>query len=294
MSGLRDFDILCEASHNCGINCAANVKHFVKDDSLDRINFHGVENLIEVCLKNHMRLVQVSTLSVGGSTEAGKKDRLYENDLYFGQNLDNDYIRTKFLAERAILEARVERGLDAVILRAGNLMGRYSDGEFQINFLTNAFMRSLAAFHRLGACPVTALADVVELSPIDFTAAAMLTLAGVNSSFSVFNVNNNHTVTRGDIIFALNRHGLKIAIVTEKEFTGIMQAASENDSYSESIMSMTAYEAREGENLVPVESDNCFTVNALYRLGFKWPIVDDAYLERIISAVETLEFFQNL
>ena len=275
------------------INCAANVKHFVMDDVLDRVNFHGVENLIEVCLKNRMRLVQISTLSVGGNTKAGQKNRLYENDLYFGQRVENDYIRTKFLAERAILEARAERGLDAVILRAGNLMGRYSDGEFQINLLTNAFMRSLAAFNRLGACPVTALADTVEFSPIDATAAAMLTLAGVNSKFSIFNVNNNHTVTRGDIIFALNRHGFKIDIVTEREFAGILEAASENDSYSESVMALRAYEERE-DNIVQVESDNYFTINVLYRLGFKWPIVDDAYLEKVISAVESLEFFKNL
>ena len=59
-------------------------------------------------------------------------------------------------------------------------------------------------------------------------------------------------------------------------------------------MSMTAYDTRAGENLVPVDSDNYFTVNALDCLGFEWPIVDDAYLDRIISAVETLEFFQNL
>ena len=275
------------------INCAANVKHFVLDDVLDRINFHGVENLIEVCLRNHMRLVQISTLSVGGNTKAGLKNRLYENDLYFGQRVDNDYIRTKFLAERAILEARVERGLDAVILRAGNLMGRYSDGEFQINLLTNAFMRSLAAFNRLGACPVTALADTAEFSPIDATASAMLTLAGVNSKFSIFNVNNNHTVTRGDIIFAMNRHGYHINIVTEKEFARIVQEDLDNDSYSESVMTLMAYEEKE-DNIVPVESDNYFTINALYRLGFKWPIVDDVYLDKVISAVESLEFFKNL
>ena len=55
------------------INCAANVKHFVKDDILDRVNFHGVENLIEVCLRNHMKLVQISTLSVGGSMAAARE-----------------------------------------------------------------------------------------------------------------------------------------------------------------------------------------------------------------------------
>ena len=34
--------------------------------------------------------------------------------------------------------------------------------------------------------------------------------------------------------------------------------------------------------------------SSVYRLGFKWPIVDDTYLEKVISAVETLEFFKNL
>ena len=276
------------------INCAACVKHFVKDDILDRINFHGVENLIEVCLRNDMRLVHVSTLSVGGSMEAEQAGTVYENTLYFGQYVDNDYARTKFLAERAILEARVEKGLDAVILRAGNLMGRYTDGEFQINFNTNAFMRSLAAFNQLSACPITALAQTVEFSPIDATAAVVMKLAGVNKKFSVFNINNNHTVTQADIIFALKRHGFNINIVTENEFRGIMQEAMTDEAESETIMSLMAYDERGGERIIQVGSDNFFTTNALYRLDFKWPIIDDAYLEKVIEAVDTLEFFNKI
>ena len=276
------------------INCAANVKHFVKDDILDRINYHGVENLIEVCLRNRMRLVQISTLSVGGEMNAAQAVKLYENNLYIGQYVDNDYVRTKFLAERAILEAKAEKGLDAVILRAGNLMGRYSDGEFQINLLTNAFMRSLAAFNHLGACPVTSLAGAVEFSPIDATAGAVLTLAGVDNRFSIFHINNNHFVTMGDIVFALKRHGMKINIVTEGEFARIMQEASGNDSFSEAVTSLVAYNGRGEDKNVQVESDNYFTTNVLYRLDYKWPIVDDAYLEKVISAVESLEFFNKI
>ena len=213
--------------------------------------------------------------------------------LYFGQYVDNDYVRTKFLAERAILEARIEKGLDAVILRAGNLMGRYSDGEFQINLLTNAFMRSLVAFHHLGACPISALADTVELSPIDATAEAVLALAGVNSMFSIFHINNNHIVTMGDIIFALKRYGLKIDIVTEREFAGIMQEASGKDAFSEAVASLVAYDEGGKEKITVTENDNYFTISALYRLGFKWPIVDDSYLEKVISAVDTLGFFDD-
>ena len=38
-------------------------------------------------------------------------------------------------------------------------------------------------------------------------------------------------------------------------------------------------------------SENQFTAEALYRLGYKWPITDDAYLENAIKALDTLEFF---
>ena len=251
------------------INCAACVKHFVKDDQLDQVNYHGVENLIEVCLRNNLKLVHISTLSVGGSMAESRAGVIYENMLYIGQHLDNDYIRTKFLAERAILAARVEKNLNAVILRAGNLMGRYTDGEFQINFSTNAFMRSLRAFKQLGACPITALEQPLEFSPIDATANTILKLAGVDRKFSVFHINNSHLVSMADVVFAMKRYGFNIRIVSRAEFDRIMQAAAKDEAESETVMSLLAYETGSDEKLAAVSSNNRFTTNALYHLNYK-------------------------
>ena len=117
------------------INCAACVKHFVKDDLLDRINVNGVKNLIDFCAGSGKRMLQISTTSVadtGPKKLAGHV--LHENELYIGQFMDNDYVRTKFLAERAVLKARAEGIIDGKVIRVGNLMSRDSDGEFQINF----------------------------------------------------------------------------------------------------------------------------------------------------------------
>ena len=41
------------------INCAVCVKHFSNSDILERVNVHGVENLIDICLKLDKKLVQV-------------------------------------------------------------------------------------------------------------------------------------------------------------------------------------------------------------------------------------------
>ena len=146
------------------INCAACVKHFAADDVLERINVQGVENLIDFCKNNGRRLIQISTVSVAGEGSDGvpPMSRVFcENDLYIGQNITNEYIRTKFLAERAVLEA-VSEGLDGKVVRVGNLMSRNSDGEFQINFITNGFLRSLRGYAAVGKFPMGGMHEVAE------------------------------------------------------------------------------------------------------------------------------------
>lgn len=287
----KSLDKLDDIEGACVINCAACVKHFVSDDILDRINFHGVENLADMCVRSGKRLVHISTLSVGGEMDISKMHLLHENELYFGQNVDNDYVRTKFMAERALLEARLTRGLDAVIIRVGNLMSRYTDGEFQINFITNSFMRSLWAYNKLGQCPVTMLETPVEFSPIDSTANAVLTLAGAKGPFSVFHANNDHMVSLADVIDVMRKYGLKIDVVSEERFKRTLADAAQQDSESEAVISLVAYINKEGESITEVGADHRFTVNALYRCGFKWPIIDDSYLEKSVWALDSLGFF---
>lgn len=289
--GLKALDTL-DAS--IVINCAACVKHFAQDDILDRINVGGVENLVELCLRSSKRLVHISTLSIGGEMETGDLTTLREDMLYFGQNVENDYVRTKFMAERVILNARVKKDLNAVILRAGNLMGRSTDGEFQINFETNAFMRSLWAYIQLGECPFSVLENPVEFSPIDSVAEAVITLSNVDRRFSVFHLNNNHLITIADIMEAIRRHGFTVKAVSEDEFRKTLADAAKHEDEGRTVLSLVAYANKEGENLRMVGSDNRFTTNALFRLGYKWPIVDDSYLEKQLWSLDTLAFFDKL
>lgn len=203
------------------LNCAACVKHFVKDDILERINVKGVENLIKIALSKNVDFVQVSTTSVAGE---GNEDTIpasklmKENELHFGQILENEYIRTKFLAERAVLTAIKKDGLRAKIMRCGNLMSRKSDGEFQINFVTNGFMRSLRAYKTLGQFPMSAMHNLAEFSPIDSTAKAIVTLMQCDAPYTVFHTFNSHKIYMSDVIYNMNDYGFKIGIVSDKDF----------------------------------------------------------------------------
>lgn len=279
------------------INCAACVKHFSNDDSLERINVKGVENLISLCEKTGRRLVQISTVSVAGTNVNRKfpsEKKIHENELYFGQDLSNKYIDTKFRAEKAVLEAVASEKLDGKIIRVGNLMSRRSDGEFQVNARTNGFMRFLRAYAAIGKFPVSEMDASAEFSPIDSTAQAVVRLAGTNSKFTVFQACNGHTVEMGDVIELLNKCGIRVDVVKDEEFAEALNKALADEKKNMLISGLISYASSDKEKSEEyIGYDMSFTTKALYRLGFKWPIINEVYLENALKALASLGFFDG-
>ncbi len=277
------------------INCAALVKHFAADDIIERINVGGVKNMIGVAKAKNARLIQISTLSVAGENIDGrfpKEFRMGENRLDVGQDVSNKYVHSKFSGERAVLDA-IANGLDAKIVRAGNIMGRHSDGEFQINSVTNSFIRSLKGYRALGCFPVSACDSTVDFTPVDELAAAILKLARTGSDYTLFHGANSHEVQMGDVVEAMNRGGHSIRIVSDAEFGRALASAMSDPSRSMAVSGLITYSSSDARLHEYIKTDNTFTVKALYRLGFKWPITDEPYMTRMIDALDTLGYFDR-
>lgn len=278
------------------INCAACVKHFSADDTLEQVNYQGVLNLIGLCSRMGRELIQISTVSIAGENVGGKfpeEKRLHENELFFGQSLSNKYIDTKFRAEKAVLEAAAG-GMKGKVIRVGNLMSRVSDGEFQINSVTNGFMRTLRGYVALGKFPVSMLDMPAEFSPIDSTAEAIVKLVPVQGDFSVFHAYSSYLIQMADVIEQMNQSGISVEIVSDEEFGKSLSKALENEEKNELIAGLIAYASGDADNsTVYIDADNRFTTKALYRLGFKWPMPDGTYLRHALEALETLGFFDG-
>lgn len=284
---------LKEYSFQTMFNCAACVKHFAADDTLQRINVDGTRNLIALCSERDCRMIQISTVSVAGegmNDSPGQARVLGEHELYIGQRITNEYIRTKFLAERYVLEA-AQNGLDAKIIRVGNLMSRDSDGEFQINSVTNGFLRGIRGYAAVGMFPMSGMNESAEFSPIDSTAAAILKLAGTDQRFTVYHAYNSHRIYMGDLIYAMRNHGFDIRIVKDEEFEQAVKEYAAAHEDSDAVSGLIAYASRDEEEIYTVGYANQFTTEVLYRLGYKWPITDDRYLENAIDALDKLGFF---
>lgn len=158
------------------INAGALVKHFGISKLFNDINVKGTENVVEFCKKENKRLIHISTISVSGNgekeetveetTENINSKKIFKvSDLYIGQNISGIYTITKFEAEKIVLKA-IKSGLNAQILRMGNITNRYSDGVFQQNVEENAFAKRLKSFIELGMFPQYLLDHAIELGPV--------------------------------------------------------------------------------------------------------------------------------
>lgn len=287
---LKDFKF------NTLINAAAIVKHFSNDDIIERINVGGVKNLIDIALEHKARMIQISTLSVAGENIDNKFPehfRMKEYQLDIGQDISNKYINSKFNGEAAMLEAIHDKGLDGKIIRVGNLMSRQSDGEFQVNSITNGFMRGLRGYYALGKFPISSLDETTDFSPIDEVAKTILVLATAPKEFTVFHSANSHPVEMGDVIEAMNECGLHIDNVKDEEFMNAVFEATNDEEKSKKVSALITYTSKDNHSHSYILTDNSFSIKALYRLGYKWPITDKEYLIKAIKSLISLEFFER-
>ena len=283
---------------NTVFNCAANVKHFSKTDDIEQVNIGGAERCVEFCLKTGARLVHISTTSVGEIwVERGDGKvvpELSERVLYFGQFLDNRYMRSKFLAERVILEAVARHGLNAKIMRVGNLAARSYDGEFQANFQSNSYMGRLKVFSTLGCCPIDEYDSQAEFSPVNETAKAVVLLASTPKECNVFQPFNNHTDLLGDILAGFEKIGKSIRYVEEDQFQQAILEAGKDPKKASLMSALLAYQdMTHGQKAVTIERNNRYTSAVLLRLGFHWSAPDSAYVNRMLTAISQLGFFDD-
>ena len=279
------------------INCAAVVKHFASGTLIEDVNLGGAENLVEYCLKVGAMLIQTSTMSVVSAAYAEDILEGYvadERSLYFRQQLENKYVHSKFLAERAVLEAVAKRGLKGKVMRFGNLAPRHADGEFQINFETNSAMGRLKAFSMLGCAAYDQLDATMEFSPIDAVARAVILLSGAPDDCTVFHVFNNQGVTMETVFSELSERGLPIRYVEREEFGKIFAEAQNDKEKAEKLTSIMAYMPGVGRQAIRLKRNCEYTMQVLYRLGFRWPNTTWDYIDRFVSMLGELTYFEEM
>jgi thioester reductase-like protein len=277
------------------VNCVANVKHFSAGNDIEMVNIESVRHLVAFCLRTGSRLIHISTNSIAGLSIDGKpgpEAKLTEQLLWLGQDInDNKYVYSKFKAEELVLDAVAHHGLNAKIMRVGNLSARQKDGEFQINFNTNNFLALLRAYVVIGMVPYDALDRRFEFSPIDEVASAIMQLAQTPKECVVFHPSNTHRQFLSDILTGFAEAGITLKRVENEEFQKALGRMMDNPDLVTLLRPLMAYKMSGSRQVRFIESTNDYTTQVLYRLGFQWPTTAADYVHRFVDTIVGFGFF---
>ena len=268
------------------IHTAAIVKHYGDYNKFYNINVIGTSNIVEFCKKFNIPLNYISTMSVSGYGFCNNIDYTFtENDFYFGQDYsENVYVRSKFEAEKLIIENCGSSNLIASIFRIGNITNRYSDGEFQENSDENAFLNRISSIANLKLIPKDVLEYPVECTPVDYCSKFIVKLLDYKpNNLNVFHLFNNNYTSFKDIITTFNNFNINIKPCSLKEFK---EALADSDS---SNFGITNYinNLSSSKNIIIT---NSITNRILDSENLHWPKIDNTYISKLVSYLQKNDF----
>ena len=275
------------------VNCAASVKHYGYYGEFEKINVVGVKNLVKFCEEFNKEFYQTSTISVSGNTMTSlpssyaPKKTIYfgENNLFINQPLDNVYVRSKFEAEKYVLEEIANKKLRGLVLRIGNITNRYTDGKFQENSSDNAFLNRVKAFLFLKELPESMINNYVEFSPVDKIAESIVVcMRYYTYPMTVLHLYNSNHLFINIFLEYLYELGYDIAIVKDEVFKEHLNNLLFNSTNSDKV-SVLLNDLDKNRNLIyktNLKITNKFTLKFLNKTDFSWPIVTKEYIEKIL------------
>ena len=285
------------------INAAANVKHYGNFDKFKNINIDSTINVINYCKKYNKRLLHLSTLSISGNMfldgsiplkDINKSEKIYfaENNLFINQSLDNVYTRSKFEAEKIILD-NIADGLDAKILRLGNITSRFCDGVFQINPEDNAFVNRFKSIMELKVIPKSLLEQEVEFTPVDLCSEAIVKIMQYNSKIiSVVHVYDSNHIKISKILKILNELNIKINTCSDEEFANLVTSSNSKSKITGIVNDLTPDKKLKYSSNIKVKSN--LSIDYLAKCNFRWKKINKTYIEKYFKYLININFLEEV
>lgn len=277
------------------INSAACVKHHGDTNFFKKINVDSAYAIAKLCYEKKLKLIHISTVSVSGNAfetsnynlKKSKGFTFDETCFYKNQNLENVYVCTKFKAEQIVLDYMI-KGLQANIVRIGNLTNRYSDLKFQYNAEDNAFANRIKTLISLKIFPENNKDMYLEFTPVDVTAEAIIKIMQYfNTRHNMFHLYDNKHVCIKRFFEILKKENIEIKIVTPEEFAKkITQFAHSNkrDILAGIINDLGKNNELNYLSNIKIKCD--YTISYLKKIGFEWPEIEDKYIIKYIENIE--------
>ncbi len=137
-----------------------------------------------------------------------------------------------------------------------------------------------------------ALEQRFEFSPVDEVAYAIMQLAQTPKECMVFHPCNIHRQFFSDILTGFAGAGIALKRVEQEEFQRALEQMMENSDLVTLLRPLMAYDMSGAHTMRWIESDNSFTTQVLYRLGFQWPPTAADYVRRFVDTITGFDYFK--
>lgn len=266
------------------LHSAALVSHYGSSSIFKKMNVQGTNNIIHFCANSNIKLNYISTISVSGDFVAHRKETVNfdEHCLYIGQNCnDNIYTKTKFDAEKLVIQSIIDKKISASIYRLGNITARYSDLKFQENNSDNAFVNRMNSLLTLGVFPESYLDRIVDFSPVDYCSRIINKISlHSNCDNKIFHIFNNHTLQVSTLLELLKDYNYDIKILSNADFLKYVSQSPSNKNELGIINDITSKQLNVHNN-IKINSD--FTNKFMEHLNLTWPTINTSYILKFLK-----------
>lgn len=266
------------------IHAAASVKHYGDYNNLYQANVVATINLLELAKLTALKdFHYISTLSVltNGYVANSNYYIFTENDNNI--NLENDiniYSKTKYEGELATIQYR-QFGVNGSIYRVGNLSINSQTHINQENINENAFFVTVSTFLNLGIIPEEL--SHIEISPVDYTASAIVTLFNKSSiNNQTYHIANKYKSNLFELLQNKN-----VRMVTLDNFINTIFAKLNDNTINKQIELFMLHqgwlEKIDTKNLTKIIILQNKTDWILNRFGFNWIPITDIMFSDVIN-----------
>lgn len=218
-----------------------------------------------------------------------------ETCLYAGQPLGNVYVRSKFEAERLVLDAVLEERISAAVVRVGNLTNRTGDFRFQPNYESNSFLGRMKAILEFGMFPDYLLPLYAEFSPVDLTAEGIVLIAqNAGKDQSVFHLYSNKPLYFDRMVQILRGMDIQIETTDAEHFSEALEKTMSDPDRNYIYERLQNDLSSDGRLLYDsgIHVRNDYTVRFLEKLGFAWIDAGEDYLPGYIGYFRESGYFK--
>lgn len=291
---LNVYEQLCHKI-DCIIHSAANANHYGKYSDFFETNVKGTSNVLELCkIGKKKDFHHISTFAVFENARSINNKRIItEYDFDLGQECTSYYAKSKFEAEKLVIDARKD-GINSNIFRVGYIMFDSVSGKFQVNIEQNGVYSIIKAFNNIGVIPQ--MERDYDFSFVDYVSKAIVLLFDKGElNNEIYHVYNPNYVSLSDLL-TIKDLGLNIKMTTFNEFLDYVDENYDNDKVYSCISVLRTHfgynpdKNEDNENIQHMRIADDKTILTLKRLGFEWCEVNADHMKKMIDHCKVVNF----